>query len=154
MKYCNSLMVQVIYLLIFITTDLVYGAETKTISESNVNNEVSKGLSRDHEVRNQIKRPNTLIAGLCSNSGEQKFITQEGHQQIFRRSAAKILRCDDGKIWVAVENGAEVPESSTFYFDENGLLLDICEPLFWKSGCLKYKQINCEKKNYCVEKSP
>lgn len=96
-------------------------------------------------------QPPRVVGRLCSNQGEQEFVTQEGQQHTFYKSAASAQRCDAGKIWKVAENGAEVPDATTFYFDGSGMLLDVCQPLFWRSGCQRFEHLSCEEKNYCKE---
>jgi len=91
------------------------------------------------------------VEGLCSNSGEQEFATSEEQRHTFYESASSIKRCGDGTIWAVSEDGAKVNDAATFYFNENGILLDICQPLFWRSGCEKFGSFSCEEKNYCTE---
>lgn len=96
-----------------------------------------------------ILRPPPIVERLCSNPGEQSFVTQDGQQHTFHKSAVSVQRCEAGHIWKAVEEGAKVPDAATFYFDENGILLDICQPLLWRSGCERFESISCEPRNYC-----
>lgn len=63
-----------------------------------------------------------------------------------------MLRCDSGKTWVAAEDGAMLPEAASFYFSAAGQLLDICQPLLWRSGCKRFEKLACEGKNYCRER--
>jgi len=98
-----------------------------------------------------IDRPPRAVELLCSNKGEQEFVTQGGQKHVFHKKAVYIRRCDGGKIWEVAEDGAKIPDAATFYFDGNGTLLDICQPLFWRAGCIKFEHISCEQGNYCEE---
>ena len=69
-------------------------------------------------------RPAYEVNRLCSNRGEQKFVTQDGQTHTFRKSAESIQRCDDGKIWKVTEDGAKTPDPATFYFDGTGVMLE------------------------------
>lgn len=95
--------------------------------------------------------PPRVVEYLCSNQGEQEFVTKDGQQHTFHKEAASVRRCDAEKIWEVVEDGAKVPDAATFYFDATGKLLDICQRLFWRSGCKRFEHVLCEHRNYCEE---
>ena len=110
----------------------------------------SPDASQEAAAQNEAALPPPpAVAGLCANAGEQEFVTQEGQAQKFRGRALFIQRCDNGSVWRVSENGAEVPDAATFFFDNNGVLLDICQPMFWPSGCTRFEAVTCEPENYC-----
>jgi hypothetical protein len=96
----------------------------------------------------EASMPN-VVEQLCSNNGERRFVTKEGQQHTFRKSAYAIRSCNSGNIWEITENGGLTPDPATFYFSDEGALLDICQALFWQSGCKKFESIACEQRNYC-----
>lgn len=104
----------------------------------------------DPQPQGNVRLPR-VVERLCSNQGEHEFITQDGQQHTFRKSAASIQRCDSEEIWEVAEDGAEVTDAATFYFDENGVLLDICQPLFWRSGCTRFQHVSCQPRDYCED---
>ena len=103
-------------------------------------------------VSPELMRPPDLVKHLCSNRGGQEFLTLDGQRHTFYESAESIRRCEGGKIWQVAENGAKVNDAATFYFDESGVLRDVCQALFWRSGCERFNDIACEQTNYCESK--
>lgn len=96
-----------------------------------------------------MSSPPAVVTSLCFNKGEKKFVTEDGQRHTFFESAESVQRCNAGNIWGATEDSTKVNDAAGFLFDVNGVLLDICQPLFWRSGCERFKDISCEKRNYC-----
>ena len=129
-----------------------YIPEGMTLKEACPPNGPYKGwvAINDAPKNSMPKEIPTFIVNICNNIGTQDFTTKEGQQHTFRGSPQAAQICENGKVWAVAENGAKVTESATFYFDEKGILLDICQALFWRSGCEKFNFISCESENYCV----
>lgn len=89
-----------------------------------------------------------IVKSLCANQKMTPFITADGYRADFRKAAAGVYRCNSGDIWQANEVRS-LPESSSFYFDNSGTFIDICQPFFRASGCKKFEKLYCETKNYC-----
>lgn len=97
-------------------------------------------------------RPPQAVAALCRSPGPQEFAVNDGQRHAFRTKAAALRRCDSGRTWLAVEDGATAPEAASFYFSATGQLLDICQPLLWRSGCKRFENLLCEPYNFCTER--
>jgi hypothetical protein len=115
----------------------IYGNETFYI----------KKLSHDVALQ-----PPRALKNLCSmNHKQTEFVTSENQSYTFHGRAYSIQSCSSGTIWQVDENGGMASDPATFYFDKRGALLDICQALFWRSGCERFGNIFCEQKNYCLE---
>lgn len=92
--------------------------------------------------------PPSQVKVLCSQEKDHKFITQDGQVHIFYKAGIGLYRCGD--LWSISEDGRKVNDAATFYFNSEGQLLDVCQPLFAPRGCKKFENIRCDtQKNYC-----
>lgn len=101
----------------------------------------------ENDVSSNISPPNSLKS-LCNNEVDLQLVSNSGQIHIFRKTAASLFSCSDG-LWNASENARLVPDTASFYFDSEGILLDICNPLYWDSGCTRFNDLTCQETNYC-----
>ena len=100
---------------------------------------VDESLESDKIPLQQIPQ---FLADLTTSTSDTVFVTPKGAEQIFRGAAKGVARCDSG-LYVVVEDGSKYADVATFFFEEDGSLLDTCQPFVDPEGCKEYATQVC-----------
>ncbi len=79
------------------------------------------------------------ITSLCDRLGEVQLRDADGGFHSFRTPAGDMRSYNNDELWIASESG---PDAAIFYFDNSGLVIDICQPLFSPEACGKYEEFS------------